>query len=148
MSNSLSRVKQAADQRLWLPRHGRVDTKTSACIRVVENYDEALVLGRHELTGDWCVFLKQDPFSEPFPVLGLGLELPTPEQLSKRLVQADTKRQGSRVIDEIEREHADRRAVLEDRASDATGITAEAYEWGHRRMCSQPHTRIFVPAGT
>lgn len=147
MSDSLTRVKQAADQRLWLPRHGKVDVKTSACIRTVENYDEALMLGRHEQTGDWCVFLKRGPFGEPFPVLGLGRELPAPEEIRERLIKADTKRQGTRVLDEIEREQADRSAALEARASEASGVTAEAYEWGHRRMGSHPSPRIFVPAG-
>lgn len=146
MTESLLRVKQA-EQRLWLPGHGVVDKTISACIRAVESYDESLVLGRHELTGDWCVFLKRGPYGDPFPVIGLGQQLPSPEEITQRLVKSDTKRNGTRLLDEITSQNERRRKELDDRSSEAAGMTAEAFEWGHRRMGSHPSPRIFVPAG-
>lgn len=143
---NLAAIKQDENLKIWTPR-GMVDPKLRAAQRVVEQYDPNLMLARHEGTGDWCVFLteKASPFGLPFPVIGLGPELPPPDEIEKRLMQADTARRGREILDQLERKNAAIKADREARMDDASGIAAEALEWGFRKQGAHPSPRIFVP---
>lgn len=124
-----------------------VDPKLRAAQRVVERYDEKLMLARHEGTGDWCVFLteKASPFGLPYPVIGLGTELPPPEEIERRLIMADTARRGHEILRHLEQENAKIEAAKLAKVDEASGIAAEALEWGFRKQDAHPNPRIFVP---
>lgn len=144
MSNAL-RADQAP--RIWTPT-GMVDRELRKAQRVVEQYDERLMLARHEGTGDWCVWLKPkaNPFGDlPYPVIGLGPTLPSPEEIERQIVKADAARRGDEILREINAANDKLRAEKERAADDASGQGAEALEWGFRKMSAHPTPRIFVP---
>jgi hypothetical protein len=131
---------------LWLPGQGFVPSYMRAALRAVEEYDEDLTLGRHEPTGDWVVLLKRGPEGRPFPVFGLGTELPAPEQIKKRLYDSDVRRNSARITSQIIRRQEERAREVRRQAEEASGHAAEALAWGHRKMGSHPSPRIFVPS--
>ena len=76
--------------RMWVPGHGDVDVRTRAVARAISEYDEALMLARHEMTGEWVVFHRKGPDGgKPYPIFGLGHgELPHPDDVIARLQKA------------------------------------------------------------
>jgi hypothetical protein len=132
---------------VWLPGQGLVPTYLRQAMKAVEEYDDGLSLGRHEHTGEWVVMLKRGPMTEPHPVFGLGVELPAPEEIKKRLYQADVRRHGGKIAQALDRADAARRKKARDEVNDQTGVAAEAMEWAHRKMGTHPAPRIFVPKG-
>lgn len=143
-SDVFARVR-GAEQRLWIPGHGEVDPNVTAAQRVVREYDERLELARHELTGDWVVFIKLGR-DHLYPVIGIGPELPAnAEELRHRLWKADASVHGTKHLDDINRHN---RRIQEDarkRGLDADEQMAEAFEWGLRREGVLPR-KIFVPS--
>jgi hypothetical protein len=115
-------------------------------LKTVEEYDDDLTIGRHEQTGEWVVLLKRGPEGRPFPVFGLGIELPAPEQIKKRLYESDVRRNGAEIVRQITRKTELAQAEGRRVASEASGHAAEALEWGHRKMGAHPSPRIFVPS--
>lgn len=132
---------------VWLPGQGLVPAYIRAAEEAVTEYDADLSLGRHEQTGEWVVLLKRGPMTESHPVFGLGVELPAPEEIKKRLYQADVRRHGGKIAEALDRADAIRRKALRDEVEDETGIAAEALEWAHRKSGTHPSPRIFVPKG-
>lgn len=130
---------------LWLPGVGVAPLSVRAASKAVKEYDAGLALGRHEQTGDWVVFIVDGPEGRPFPVFGLGRELPGADEIKRRLYLADTKRRGGKIVADIERRNDVKRAELRLKSDDAAGIAAEAFEWGHRQMGTHPNPRVFVP---
>lgn len=124
---------RAVDQKLWIPGMGEVDPNVTAAQRVVREYDERLELARHEITGDWVVFIKLDR-DTLYPVIGIGPELPAnAEDLRQRLMKADSKRHGDKLLRDIN-EHNERiRRASRARALEADEAMAEGLEWGFRR---------------
>lgn len=112
---------------------GEVDPNVTAAQRVVREYDERLELARHEITGDWVVFIKLDR-DTLYPVIGIGPELPAnAEDLRQRLMKADSKRHGDKLLRDIN-EHNERiRRASRARALEADEAMAEGLEWGFRR---------------
>lgn len=139
----LQRVHQA-DQKLWVPGLGEVDPNVTAAQRVVREYDERLVLARHELTGDWVVFIKLDR-ERMYPVIGIGPELPdNAEDLRQRLWKADTRIHGDKVLRDINTHNEQIKRESRRRALDADEQTAEALEWGFRQEGVLAR-KVFVP---
>jgi len=139
----LQRVHQA-DQKLWVPGLGEVDPNVTAAQRVVREYDERLVLARHELTGDWVVFIKLDR-ERMYPVIGIGPELPdNAEDLRQRLWKADTRIHGDKVLRDINAHNEKIQRESRRRALDADEQTAEALEWGFRQEGVLAR-KVFVP---
>ena len=138
-------VTELTAAQLWLPGKGLVPAHMRSAQQIVEEYDQDLTLGRHEQTGEWVVLLKRGPEGRPFPVFGLGIELPAPEQIQKRLVESDVRRNGAEIVMQIRRRQE--LAAKESRAlaSDAAGHAAEALDWGFRKEGKHPSPRIFVP---
>lgn len=122
----MERVKNA-ETRIWTPQGG----EEMAAARAVKEYDPDLELGRHTMTGDWCIWLLRRG-QEPIPVIGLGPTLPSPEALQKRIYDADSRRHGDAMLRRMnaENEAWDRARARE--AEEAAGIAAEAYEWAAR----------------
>lgn len=129
---------------LWIPGRGELAMGELAAARAVEEYDPELMLGQDRRSGDWVVLIKRDP---PYPVFGLGPTLPSPDEIKRRLYQADTKRHGGKLADELDRANERAKQELRDRADDATGEVAEALDWGFRKLGSHPFPRIFIPKG-
>ena len=127
---TIRRVRQE-ETRIWTPE-GDVPLEVLRAQRVVQDYDENLTLGRHTLTGDWCIWLKQGPDKPPFPVIGLGPELPPTDTLWERLWRADTRIQGDRRLKEMRASNEALQKEQSRGAEEATGIAAEAYEWAQR----------------
>jgi hypothetical protein len=132
---------------IYIPGRGKLSFSELAAAKAVEEYDADLVLGQRNDTSEWVVFIKNGPINgEPFPVLGLGFELPAPEKIKEKLYRADTKRHGGKIVEAVERHNERLRKEYRDRASDGAGQAAEAFEWAHRQMGSHPNPRIFVPS--
>lgn len=123
----MERVK-TTDARIWTP--GGADPEALAA-RMVKDYDPNLELGRHTLTGDWCIWLMRRG-TDPYPVIGLGQTLPEPDALIERIKAADTRIHGDAAL---QRMNADNEAWERERraeADEAAGVAAEAYEWAAR----------------
>lgn len=139
----LQRVR-AEPQKLWLPGQGEVDPRVTAAQRVVREYDERLELARHEITGDWVVFIKLGR-DRLYPAIGIGPELPAnAEDLRQRLWKADAQRHGNKILDDINR--ANRRIQDESRAR-ALAVDEEVAEhmlWGFRRE-GVVSPQVFIP---
>jgi len=146
LSDVLNRIR-AEEQSLWIPGAGEVNPKVTRLQRAVEAYDERLVLARHNVTGDWVIFIKLEG-GNLYPVLGIGRELPDdPEEIRYRLYKADARRHGTKILDDINR--ANERILAEKRyaADEAIGETAEWLEWGIRQEGWHPSPRVFIPRG-
>jgi hypothetical protein len=134
MTNTLdimARVKGAERTAIWTPEaEAPLDVRSAQ--RAVTEYNENLTLGKHLLTGDWCIWIKQGPDKPPFPVIGLGPDLPTPEELTERLYKADTRIHGDRILTDMLKSNAAYEKEQRRTADEASGIAAEAYEWAGR----------------
>lgn len=140
----MSALDLTADQ-LWLPGKGLVPTFIAQAEKAVEEYDCDLMLGRHEQSGEWVVLIKRGPEGRPFPVMGLGNELPSVDEIKKRLFESDARRHGGELVAKIMRSQDARQKALRDEVNNQTGVAAEALEWGHRKQGTHPSPRIFVP---
>lgn len=138
-----ARIRDESEQKLWIPGAGEVDIKIVACQRVCREFDDRLELARHELTGDWVVFIKLDR-GNLYPVIGIGRELCSPEELRERLWKADARRHGDKVLREINEHNARIQRASRRRADDAAEATAEAFEWGFRQEGVLPR-KVFIP---
>lgn len=113
--------------------------------KLVKEYDADLRLAREAQSGDWVIAKRLGPDGEPFPVLYLGPELPTPDKIKERLYKSDTRRRAAEIVREVTERNERRLKEARDRASDETGIAAEAAEWAFRQLGKHPNPRIFVP---
>lgn len=134
---------RAEEQRLWIPGKGEVDVRILGLQRVCSNYDDRLVLARHELTGDWVVFITLDN-GNLYPVIGIGRELISPDALRERLWKADAKRHGDKVLQEVNRNNQNIRDGYREKSDDASEAAAEAFEWGFRQEGVLPK-KVFIP---
>ena len=139
-------VTDLTASQLWLPGQGLVPAHMRAAQTAVEEYDQDLTLGRHEQTGEWVVLLKRGPEGRPFPVFGLGIELPAPEYIKKRLFESDVRRSGAEIVMQIRRKQEMAEKESRRVAGDAAGHAAEALDWGFRKEGKHPSPRIFVPS--
>jgi len=132
------------EQKLWIPGVGETDLRIVGAQRVCREYDERLTLARHEITGDWCVFIKVGR-DNLYPVIGIGPELPdNAEDLRQRLWKADAQRHGDKLLRQIN-EHNERiKRDSRRRALDADQATAEALEWGFRQEGVLAR-KVFIP---
>lgn len=130
---------------LWLPGQGLVPPYIRSAMRAVREYDEDLTLGRHEQSGEWVVLLNRGPEGRPFPVFGLGHELPPPERIKQKLFDSDVRRNSRRITEQIVRRQEEAQKESRRQAEEGSGVAAEALEWAHRKQGTHPSPRIFVP---
>src|ERR1051325_4034327 len=90
-------------EQLWLPGKGLVPTHIRQAAEAISQYDQDLGLGQDKRTGDWVVLMKGGPEGRPYPVFGLGPELPPGDEIVRRLYHADMKRRGHKIIADINR---------------------------------------------
>lgn len=138
-----ARIRGEAEQKLWIPGAGEVDVKIVACQRVCREYDDRLELARHELTGDWVVFIKLGR-DNLYPVIGIGRDLCAPDELRERLWKADAKRHGDKVLRQINENNDRLKRESRARALEADEQIAEAFEWGFRRE-GVLSPKVFIP---
>lgn len=129
--------------KLWLPGLGTTDLRVRKVARAVDNYDPALRLARHELTGDWVVVIGD----QGHPVFGFGRELPRPEDVERILGERDIKRNGRRIMAQLATEAERKRLESKYRGSEQDGVVAEIMEHAFRKVGRHPTPRIFVPRG-
>lgn len=114
----------------------------------VREYDPDLSFGRNEQTGQWCIFLKHGTTAVTsegdLPILGFS-HIPTPEQATKRLYETDARRRGREIVDSIQRHNEELQRQTDVKAQEASDETAEAFEWGFRKMGAAPVSKVFVP---
>jgi hypothetical protein len=113
---------------IWLPGAGELRFDELHAARAVEEYDSDLMLGQDKRSGQWAVFLKYGPESDgqPFPVLGLGHELPSPERIREILTKADVRRNGRQIVAEIERTQQRAEDEFAAQADEAQEAVAES----------------------
>lgn len=148
----MQRVKEH-DPRIWTP--GGTDPEVLAA-RMVNQYDANLELGRHTMTGDWCIWLKRGPNEAPYPVLGIGPNLPAPEVLVERLRAADSRVHGDAMLQRMNAQNEALRKEQAYEAEQASGIMAEALDWARtdikgysgRVANVKGHKRDFKPKET
>lgn len=132
---------------IWLPGTGLVPAHIRSAQEAIEAYDSRLELGFNERNGEWVVLWKDGPDGAPYPVLGLGRELPGYEEIQRLLWQGDTVRRGGEVVRDVirrnEKRKAEGRAELKDRA----GEVAEALEYAFRRMGKTSYSKVYIPKG-
>ncbi len=110
---------------IWLPGAGELRFDELQAARAVEEYDSDATLGQDKRSGQWAVFLP-DRFGNPFPVLGLGHELPAPEKIKELLFQGDVRRNGRAILAEMEEYARKADKEFEDKVDEATEAVAEA----------------------
>lgn len=126
---------------IWLPP-SYLYREAHAVDKAVNQYDPELHFGRNERNGQWCIFMERH--SERIPVLGFR-DIPHPDDALKRLYKADTRRHGSKILDDLIKHNEETKAAGRSAGDDAVGQTAEAFEYAYRKEGLHPTPRIFVP---
>lgn len=141
-SEVLARIANE-EQRLYIPGQGYVDLHLRRAMKVVSDYDDRLILARHEHTGDWVAFVQLGP-DRMFPVIGFGKELPHPDDIRRELERHDTRRHGDKILRQIQ--ETNDRIQREKRKSVDLAIeeASEFADFGFRKYSGiKPH--IFIP---
>lgn len=128
---------------IWLPGSGELRFDELAVARAVEEYDSALTLGQDKRSGQWAVFLPNAQ-GEPFPVLGLGHELPSADKVKEILFRQDVRRNGRAILAEMEA-HQDRsEKAFQDKVDEATEAVAEALASNMQDQGTHPFPSIYM----
>ena len=128
---------------IWIPGKGEYDIRVWRVDNAVREYNERLMFGRNEDTGDWCVFIKAPHPQDPIPVLGFGSEIPHPDDAVKRLYESDTLRHGDAILKQVIREQKEYRDRLDYAADQATQDSAEHIEHMMRMRGDSPVIKSF-----
>lgn len=125
----VNRRNQEAETKVWIPGHGDVSRKQRQVMAVIDSYgDGRFMLAKHGVTGDWCVWLRIGPVNgEPYPVLGLGQELPGPHEALNLMVKYDLKIHGQRIIEEMHAHNEQLKRQEEAEWEEQKARTAEVY---------------------
>lgn len=128
---------------LWVPGLGDVPLHLRASMKAVEEYDADLQLARNEETGDWCIFIERRG-QAPFPVFNLGAELPSPDGIKQKLYNADVRRHGHRILEQVDRNNAQRLAEMRAVTDEAAGDAAETIEFAMRKLHATSHKKVVM----
>lgn len=143
MEDSTGAFLSEAPTRLWLPGLGAADPEVRRVARAVDEYDPALRLARHEVTGDWVVTIGDNGH----PVFGFGRELPDPYKVPEILGKHDVKRNGKRILDAVARAAERQRLDDQYRVEEGDEATAESMAWFYAKHGDRRATRVFIPRG-
>lgn len=130
---------------IWLPGVGVVPSHIRTAQQAVEAYDSRLELGFDQRNQQWVVLWKDAVDGAPFPVMGLGRELPGYEKIQEILYRGDTVRRGGEVVRDVVRRNEERKRKSRAEFRETTGEVAEALEHAFRRMGETSYNRIHVP---
>jgi hypothetical protein len=115
---------------IWTPPSYRMRGSIEAR-KAAQDYDPNLDFGMNQETGQWCIYLKRGTMAaskdKDLPILGFK-EIPSRDEVMKRLYQSDALRRGMEIMDDLQRHNDD----LEKDYSDVDGQLAEAFEFGFR----------------
>jgi hypothetical protein len=126
---------------IWLPNSVNYDAYKVD--RAVNEYDERLMFGRNEDTGDWCVFIRLPGDRPPYPVMGFQ-HIPESHEVIARLSEGDTRKHSERIYREIVESEKKRRAELEYVSDQAAADAAERTEHMMRKRGASPVIKVFV----
>lgn len=130
---------------IWVPPTYR-DRGLAEARRAVKDYDSELDFGLNERTGQYCVFIpkgtNQVTMENDLPILGFN-EIPTREQVQKRLYESDARRRGYEILDSIQKHNDSIQKEHEQRAAAASSELAETAEWA-MRMMGNPNAPVKV----
>lgn len=127
---------------IWLPSAGVVNLDVMRVQRALKNYDEKLEFGQHQVTGDWCIFVRLPRGAETvnhstdgiplFPVYGFRKRVPTPDEALEVVKRRDTFRNSDRILREMLAHNEEINKKIASAADDASGEAAEriAHEIG------------------
>ena len=124
--------------KIWIPNMGDYDMRAWKVDRKVREYDERLMFGRNEDTGDWCIFIRMPAPQDPFPVIGFQKSIPEPNDALDRLKAADTMRHGDRLYKEMVASQKKYRDDLEYKSDQAAQDSAERVEHLMRQHGKSP----------
>jgi len=123
---------------IWIPNRGEFDTRAWRVDNAMSEYDERLMFGRNEDTGDWCVFIRMPRPQQPYPVLGFGNSIPEPEEALNRLRASDTMRHGNKIYDDVMRSQREHKARFEHASDEAADEAVEVIEHMMRKKGDSP----------
>lgn len=132
---------------LYLPGVGLTGTDERAAAKAVREYDADCQLGQRKDTGEWIIFMTNPATNEPFPVLGLGTRLPSPDEIQRRMYHTDVRKHGAKIFQNIMRRQEATLAGHKALADDASGEVAEALVSGFETQGFNPFPKIYVPRG-
>lgn len=143
MEDSTGAFLSEAPTKLWLPGLGAADPHVRRVAKAVDEYDPALRLARHEVTGDWVICIGDNGH----PVFGFGRELPDPMMIPHLLGKHDVKRNGKRILDQIEKDR--QRQLLDTKYREEQSVEgpAEAADWFYQKHGARRRISVFVPRG-
>jgi hypothetical protein len=142
MSEALKRVANA-ELKLYVPGQGYVDFHLRRAMKAVEDYDDRLILAKHEHTGDWVAFIQIGP-DRMFPVIGFGRDLPHPDEIRSTLERADTHRHGDKILRQIQETNDRIQREKRNAAAEAIEEAAEYADFGFRKFKGLK-PQIFIP---
>jgi len=119
-------------EKIYIPGRGELHLDEYRVHRAVQEYDERLMFGRNELTGDWCVFVKMPHGEAPVAVIGFGREIPDPAEAVRRADAANTRKHGSEILDASLRHNAAIRETFEEASAEGAEAVKEALDWAIR----------------
>jgi hypothetical protein len=131
------------EQRLYIPGQGYVDFRLRAATKAVSDYDERLILARHEHTGDWVAFVQLGP-DRMFPVIGFGKELPDAVEIRDTLERHDTRRHGDKVLRQIQETNDRLQREKREATDEAIEVAADYAAFGLRKYTGEK-PKIFIP---
>ena len=134
------------ERELWTPPDaGVVPDDVRQAQLAVKTYDEQLSLGVDKVDNTWCVLWDKGPGGAPYPVLGLGRELPGYEEIQKRLYMADTVRRGSKIVAEVTARRDKAAKAAKDAHTELAGDVAEHLESAFHRADKTSYKRVYQP---
>lgn len=121
---------------LWLPRS--TNYEEYKVDRAVREYDERLMFGMNEETGDWCIFIRMPGDRAPYPVIGFHKTIPSVDEAIRRLADGDTRKHGERIYAEMLAADKQRKLELEYTSNQAAQDSAERAEHMMRQRGASP----------
>ena len=131
--------------KLWLPNS--VNYEAYRVDKVVKEYDDRLMFGRNEDTGDWCVFVRMPSPADPMPVFGFGDRIPDSSEALERIKEGHLVRRKEEIWSEIVKSQDAHKAGLEYDASEAGEESAEMVEHLMRKHGKSPIIKSFSKGG-
>ena len=129
---------------IWLPHKGDTNIAAWKVDAAVSKYDERLMFGRNEDTGDWCIFIKMPRPATPYPVLGFGKDIPNASEALNRLRLSDTMVHGDAIYRDVVKSQRKFKEQFEYRANEASGDSAERVEHMMRKRGDSPIIKVFI----
>ena len=122
-----------------------------AVAKAVKEYDDRLEFGLHPVTDQWVVTIRTE--DGEIPIMGFGrpgAPLPHPDDVTKRLYNADTRRHGDRIRERINRHNEARRKELNLESQEQIDDATDQMEFYLRKLSKQTGAsggmgKIFVP---